>query len=131
MTTLVMVATVIAGFLAYSRMPISNLPNVTYPTIEVSVSFPGMTPDTMAHAVALPLEKQFMAIPGVKLVSSNNTLGPAASSCNLTLIKIWTRPPRMCNLRSLQQHLRCLRIFLMHPLTAKSTLPSYPSFISI
>ena len=75
MTTLLMVAVLLGGYLSYQRLPISNLPNVTYPTITVSVSFPGMTPDMMAHAVALPLEKQFMAIPGVNLVSSNNTLG--------------------------------------------------------
>lgn len=75
MTTLLMVAILFAGLLSYSRLPISNLPNINYPTIAVSVSFPGMTPEMMAHAVALPLEKQFMAISGVKLVSSNNTLG--------------------------------------------------------
>ena len=78
MTTLLMIAVLIGGFISYSRLPISNLPNVTYPTITVSVSFPGMTPEMMAHAVALPLEKQFMAIPGVKLVSSNNTLGSSS-----------------------------------------------------
>lgn len=78
MTTLLMVAVLFAGLLAYSRLPISNLPNVNYPTITVSVSFPGMTPEMMAHAVALPLEKQFMAISGVRLVSSNNTLGSSS-----------------------------------------------------
>ncbi len=75
MTTLLMVAIIFAGVLAYLRLPISNLPNVSYPTITVSVSYPGMTPDVMAHAIALPLEKQLMAIPGATLVSSNNTLG--------------------------------------------------------
>lgn len=75
MTTLLMVAVLFAGLLAYWRLPISNLPNVTYPTITVSVSYPGMTPEVMAHAIALPLEKQLMAIPGATLVSSNNTLG--------------------------------------------------------
>jgi hydrophobic/amphiphilic exporter-1 (mainly G- bacteria), HAE1 family len=75
MTTLLMVAVLVAGLTAYFRLPISNMPNVTYPTINVSVSFPGATPETMAHAIALPLEKQFMAIPGVKFVTSNNILG--------------------------------------------------------
>ena len=78
MTTLLMVAVLFAGILAYQRLPISNLPNVTYPTITVSVSYPGMTPDVMAHAIALPLEKQLMAIPGATLVSSNNTLGSSS-----------------------------------------------------
>lgn len=75
MTTLLMIAILFAGIMAYLRLPISNLPSVTYPTITVSVSYPGMNPEVMAHAIALPLEKQFMAIPGATLVSSNNTLG--------------------------------------------------------
>lgn len=75
MTTLLVVALLCAGIASYLTLPLSNMPNVTYPTITVQVSFPGTTPDTMAQAVALPLEKQFMAIPGVKLVSSTNTLG--------------------------------------------------------
>src|ERR1700722_8916459 len=75
MTTLVMVAILFTGILSYLRLPISNLPNITYPTINVNVSYPGMTPEVMAHAIALPLEKQFMAIPRATLVSSNNTLG--------------------------------------------------------
>jgi hydrophobic/amphiphilic exporter-1 (mainly G- bacteria), HAE1 family len=78
MTTLLMVAILFAGLLAYWRLPISNLPNVTYPTITVTTSYPGMTPDVMAHAIALPLEKQFMAIPGAVLISSNNTLGTSS-----------------------------------------------------
>lgn len=78
MTTLLMAAICFAGFAAYLRLPISNMPSVTYPTINVNVSFPGTTPETMAHAVALPLEKQFMAIPGVTFVSSNNTLGSSS-----------------------------------------------------
>lgn len=78
MTTLLMVALFFGGIFAYIQLPISNLPNVTYPTITVTTSFPGLIPDVMANAIALPLEKQFMAIPGVKLVSSNNTLGTSS-----------------------------------------------------
>ena len=51
------------------------MPNVNYPVINVKVTFPGALPETMASSVALPLEKQFMAIPGLRIVSSNNTLG--------------------------------------------------------
>ncbi len=75
MTILLMVSIFFVGLGAYFNLPISNMPNTTYPIINVTVDFPGTLPETMAHAVALPLEKQFMAIPGVKLVSSNNTLG--------------------------------------------------------
>lgn len=75
MTTLAMFALLIAGLLAYRALPISSMPNVAYPTINVKVSFPGALPETMANSIALPLEKQFMGIPGLRLVSSNNTLG--------------------------------------------------------
>ena len=75
MTTLSMVALLVVGVLSYFSLPISSMPNVNFPTINVKISFPGALPETMANAVALPLEKQFMGIPGLRLVSSNNTLG--------------------------------------------------------
>lgn len=75
MTTLAMVAILFAGLLCYYLLPISGMPNVNYPTINVRATFPGALPETMANSVALPLEKQFMAIPGMRIVSSNNTLG--------------------------------------------------------
>jgi len=90
MTTLLVGAILFAGILAYLRLPISNLPNVTYPTITVSVSYPGMTPEVMAHAIALPLEKQFMAIPGAALISSNNTLGNSSIVIQFNINKSMT-----------------------------------------
>ena len=63
MTTLLMVAILFAGILAYLRLPISNLPNVTYPTITVSVSYPGMTPEVMAHAIAFPWKSSSWLFP--------------------------------------------------------------------
>lgn len=75
MTTLAMVAILVAGLICYHLLPISSMPNVNFPTINVKATFPGALPETMANSVALPLEKQFMAIPGLRIVSSNNTLG--------------------------------------------------------
>ena len=75
MTTLVMLAIIIAGLLSYAQLAVSNLPDVNYPTINVTVSYPGATPITMANFVAQPLEKQFMAIPGITSVTSSNTVG--------------------------------------------------------
>lgn len=75
MTTLAMVAILFTGLLCYYLLPISGMPNVNFPTINVRATFPGALPETMANSVALPLEKQFMAIPGLRIVSSNNTLG--------------------------------------------------------
>lgn len=78
MTTLAMVAILFAGLLCYYLLPISGMPNVNFPTINVRTSFPGALPETMANSVALPLEKQFMAIPGLRIVSSNNILGQSS-----------------------------------------------------
>lgn len=75
MTTLAMLAILIAGLICFYLLPISSMPNVNFPTINVKVNLPGALPETMASTVALPLEKQFMAIPGLRLVSSNNILG--------------------------------------------------------
>ncbi len=70
-----MIAIFVAGLVAYINLPISNMPDVSYPTINVKVTFPGALPETMGDAVALPLEKQFMGIPGLRLVYSTSTLG--------------------------------------------------------
>lgn len=75
MTTLIMVAIVVIGVLAYFQLPVSNLPDVTYPTINVVAAFPGASPETMANTVATPLEKEFMTIPGITNVTSSNSLG--------------------------------------------------------
>lgn len=75
MTTLAMAAILFTGLVCYYLLPISSMPNVNFPTINVKANFPGALPETMANSVALPLEKQFMAIPGVTIVNSNSTLG--------------------------------------------------------
>jgi hydrophobic/amphiphilic exporter-1 (mainly G- bacteria), HAE1 family len=80
-TTLIMMAIVIFGAAAYFQLPVNDLPNVDYPTITVFANLPGANPDTMAAAVALPLEKQFSTIPGVEQMTSTSTLGRA----NVTL----------------------------------------------
>lgn len=75
MTTLFMLAIFVLGIMAFLKMPVSNLPDVNYPVITVQVPFPGTNPEIMANTVATPLEKQFMTIPGIKYVTSANTLG--------------------------------------------------------
>src|SRR5215467_5343184 len=74
-TTLVMVGILIFGIVGYQELPVSDLPNVDYPTIQVQVNLPGANPDTMGAAVALPLEKQFSTIAGLDSMVSQNTLG--------------------------------------------------------
>ena len=75
MTVALTVSVILFGLFAYLRLPVSDLPAVDYPVIQVQVSYPGATPETMANNVATPLERQFMQIPGLEMVTSNNGQG--------------------------------------------------------
>ena len=81
MTTLVMVGVLIFGIVGYTQLPVSDLPNVDYPVISVSASLSGASPETMASAVATPLEKQFTTIAGLDAMTSSSSQG----STNITL----------------------------------------------
>jgi HAE1 family hydrophobic/amphiphilic exporter-1 len=81
MTVLLNAALVVAGVIAYSKIPISALPSYNTPVINVSASLPGASPEAMATSVALQLEKQFQQIPSLNIISSSSTLG----STSLTL----------------------------------------------
>jgi HAE1 family hydrophobic/amphiphilic exporter-1 len=75
MTTLVMSAILLFGIMSYRLLPVSDLPNVDFPTILVNVSLPGTSPETMASAVATPLERQFSTIAGLDNMTSTSALG--------------------------------------------------------
>jgi len=75
MTSLVMLAILAFGILGYRDLAVSDLPNVDFPTIQVSASLPGASPDTMASAVATPLEKEFTTIAGLDSMTSTSSLG--------------------------------------------------------
>jgi HAE1 family hydrophobic/amphiphilic exporter-1 len=77
MTTLVMLAILLFGIMGYRLLPVSDLPNVDFPTILVIAEFPGASPETMAASVATPLEKEFSTIAGIDSMNSTNTLGIA------------------------------------------------------
>ena len=79
MTTLVMAGILLFGIIGFRELPVSDLPSVDYPTINVSASLPGASPETMASAVATPLEKQFSTIAGVDSMSSVSALGSVAN----------------------------------------------------
>ncbi len=85
MTTLVMVAILFFGGMAYRRLPVSDLPVVDYPTISVSASLPGASPETMAAAVATPLEKQFSTIAGIDNMTSTSVLGSTSVAIQFSL----------------------------------------------
>ena len=80
-TTLLSLAIVLAGTLAFTLLPVAPLPRVEFPTINVNAALPGASPETMASAVATPLERQFGRIAGVTEMTSTSGLG----SCNITL----------------------------------------------
>ena len=75
LTTLLMAAILIFGAMAYRLLPVSDLPNVDFPTIQVTAQLPGASPETMASAVATPLERQFSTIAGIDSMSSTSALG--------------------------------------------------------
>jgi hydrophobic/amphiphilic exporter-1 (mainly G- bacteria), HAE1 family len=75
MTTLVMLGMLLFGVMGYRLLPVSDLPNVDFPTILVSANLPGANPDTMASAVAMPLEKQFSTIAGLDSMTSSSSQG--------------------------------------------------------
>ena len=85
MTILVMVGIVVFGVVAYRSLPISDLPTVDYPTINVSANLAGASPETMAAAVATPLEKQFSTIAGIDNMTSSSTLGSVSITLQFTL----------------------------------------------
>lgn len=74
-TTIIMLAIVFFGLVGYHELPVSDLPNVDFPTITVSASLPGGNPTTMAASIATPLERQFSTIAGLDSMSSTNSLG--------------------------------------------------------
>lgn len=74
-TTLLMAAIAIFGLISYFSLPVSNLPEVEYPTIRVSAVLPGANPDTMASTVATPLEGEFSMVPGIENMTSSSSVG--------------------------------------------------------
>ncbi len=85
MTTLITAAITLFGWMAYQRLPVSDLPNVDFPTISVSASLPGASPETMAASVATPLEQQFASIAGIDSMTSVSSLGSTSITIQFNL----------------------------------------------
>jgi HAE1 family hydrophobic/amphiphilic exporter-1 len=84
-TTLLMLGIMVFGVMAYRMLPVSDLPTIDFPTIQVSAGLPGASPETMASAVALPLEKQFATIAGLNAISSSSSQGSTSISLQFDL----------------------------------------------
>jgi hydrophobic/amphiphilic exporter-1 (mainly G- bacteria), HAE1 family len=85
MTTLLTAALCVFGVMAYRILPVSDLPNIDFPTIVVSANLPGATPETMASAVATPLEQQFSTIAGIDSMTSTSSLGSTSITIQFVL----------------------------------------------
>ena len=85
MTVLVMAGIMIFGLVGYRLLPVSSLPNIDFPTIQVTAELPGASPETMASAVATPLEKQFSTIAGIDSMTSVSGQGITAITIQFSL----------------------------------------------
>ncbi len=85
MTSLVMLAVMIFGIFAYRILPVNDLPNIDFPTIQVTANLPGASPETMASAVATPLERQFSTIAGLDSMNSSNGQGVSVITLKFAL----------------------------------------------
>jgi len=87
MTAVCTLSVIVFGVLSYLKLPVNDLPAVDYPVIQVQVSYPGATPETMANNIATPLERQFMQINGLELVTSKSTQGETSLTLQFALTK--------------------------------------------
>src|ERR1019366_4000114 len=85
MTALVMIGIILFGIAGYRALPVSDLPNVDFPTIQVSAALPGASPETMASAVATPLERQFATVAGIDSMTSSSGIGSTNVTIQFTL----------------------------------------------
>src|SRR3990170_3529363 len=84
-TSLLMVAIVLAGVVAYRVLPLSALPEVDYPTIQVITLYPGASPDVVTSSITAPLERQFGQMPGLNQMSSTSSGGASVITLQFTL----------------------------------------------
>ncbi|HEX9080514.1 MAG TPA: efflux RND transporter permease subunit, partial [Desulfuromonadaceae bacterium] len=84
-TTLLMIAIILAGAVAYKQLPVSALPQVDYPTIQVRTFYPGASPDVMASSVTAPLERQFGQMPGLTQMTSASSGGSSVITLQFSL----------------------------------------------
>jgi len=107
-TTLLTIGLALSGMLAFWLLPVSPLPQIDFPTIQVAAALPGANPETMATSVAAPLERQFGRIAGLTEMTSTSYLGSTA-----IVLQTWrvtsTAPPATSRRRSTQPEVTCRR----------------------
>ena len=119
-TSLLMVAVVIGGAVAYRQLPISALPEVDYPTIQVMTFYPGASPDVMATSVTAPLERQFGQMPGLKQMTSTSSFGSSVITLQFDLdARTSMSPNRKCRRQSTRAARSCPRDLPNPPVYSK------------
>src|SRR6202012_3218516 len=84
-TSLLMIAILLVGVVAYNQLPVSALPQVDYPTIQIQTFYPGASPDVMASSVTAPLERQFGQVPGLTQMTSTSSQGSSIITLQFSL----------------------------------------------
>jgi multidrug efflux pump len=84
-TTLLMIAILVVGLIAFLQLPLSALPEVAYPTIQVQTFYPGASPEVITSAITAPLEKQFGQMPGLNQMSSTSSAGASVITLQFNL----------------------------------------------
>jgi multidrug efflux pump subunit AcrB len=87
MTVLLTLSVIVAGIATYNKLAVNDLPAVDYPVIQVTCAYPGANPTTMANNIATPLEKQFLQIPGLDIITSASTQGNTSFTLQFVLSK--------------------------------------------
>src|SRR5438552_5991830 len=87
MTAVLTVSAILFGILGYTQLPVNDLPAVDYPVIQVQCAYPGASPETVAANIATPLERQFMQIPGLEIITSKSTQGTCSMTVQFALSK--------------------------------------------
>ena len=83
MTVLLTLSVIVAGIATYNKLAVNDLPAVDYPIIQVTCAYPGADPVTMANNIATPLEKQFLQIPGLDIITSQSTQGNTSAHSSI------------------------------------------------
>ena len=109
MTTLIMAGILIFGFMGYRLLPVSDLPNVDFPTIQVTAKLPGASPETMASSMATPLEKQFSTIAGIDNMTSSSLQGAVRIALQFALDRDIDSAPRTSSRPSPSLCAKCRR----------------------
>ena len=129
-TTLLTLGIALSGLLAFSKLPVSPLPQVDYPTISVAAYLPGASPETVASSVAAPLERHLGQIADVTEMTSQSELAKPILRCNSTSIATSTAQPVTCRLPSMPPGPICRRTCRVIQRTTRQIRPTGRSLSS-